>query len=95
MFPVQQVSIYFLSCSCEVIRLEVMNLMKSEDQKMKQIDMVYEGVTMFLQTLFYVGPVWLVMVLPCVVAVCVKHSVDIYRRRRRSRLLPLTTGHVT
>ena len=72
-----------------------MNLMKPEDQKMKQIDMMYEGVTMFLVTISYVGPyLWLPLTLLCVVVVCVKHSVDIHRRRRRSRLLPLSTGHV-
>ena len=95
MIPVQQVSIYSLACFGEVIRIEVMNLMKPEDQKMKQIDMMYEGVTMFLRTISYVGPyIWLPWTLPWVVVVCVKHSVDMYRRRRRSQLLPLSTGHV-
>jgi hypothetical protein len=94
MIPVQQVSIYFLTSFGEVIRIEVMNLMKPEDQKMKHIDMMYEGVTMFLRTIYYSGYVWLPYGLLCVAVVCVKHSVDIYRRRRRSRLLPLSTGHV-
>jgi len=89
MMPVHQVLTYVFSCFCYVIWNEVMNLMRPEDQKMKQIDIMYAGLTMFMVTISYVVPfIWLPFGLLFVVAVCVYHWFGIYRRRRRSRLLP-------
>ena len=91
MMPVYQIFICFFSGFCSVIRNEVMNLMRPEDQKMKQIDIMYVGV---METIFCVGLfVWLPLGLLCVVALCVEHWFGIYRRRR-SQLLPSPVGNV-
>jgi len=70
-----------------------MNLMRPEDQKMKQIDIMYVGV---METIFCVGLfVWLPLGLLCVVALYIEHWFGIYCRRRRSRLLQSPIGNVS
>jgi len=60
------------------IMCEVINLMRPEDQKMKQIDIMYAVVTKtaFGGGLFF----WLPLGLLCAVALYVEYWFDIFRR---------------
>ena len=78
----------------EVIKIEVTNLMRPEDQKVKRIEIMHDGVRTLLWTVCFLGLVWLPYGLLRGVALCVKHWLGLYRTRRRSRPLPLPTGHV-
>ena len=91
MMPVHLVLSSFLLAFFSAIGNEVTNRERPEDQKMKQIDIMYAGVTIFTETIFYTGLLGsLPFGLLCVVALCVDISLGIYRRRRcsSSRLLP-------
>ena len=78
----------------EVIKFEVTNLTRPEDQKMKRTEIMHGGVRTLMWTVCYLGLVWLPYGLLLGVALFVEHCLGIYRMRRRSRPLPLPTGHV-
>ena len=84
-----------------VIVLEVENLLIPEDQKMKQIDIIDLGATAFVLTIYGWGRlllrvvrIWLLFGFLVMMALCIYHLVDIYRMRRRSRLLRSPIGNV-
>jgi ABC-type Fe3+ transport system permease subunit len=94
--PVFQVFFCFFSILCEVLKIEVRNLTSPERQKMIQIEIMRDGVTIFEWVIYYVALyVWLPFSLVFVIALYVKHWLGIYdRRRRHSQLLPSPTGKV-
>ena len=94
MVPVYQVFVNIFSFFWEVIKIEVTNLTRPEDRKMKRIELMHEGVRTLIWTACFLGLVWLPYGLLRGVALFVKHCLGIYCRRRRSRPLPLPTGHV-
>ena len=53
MMPVYQVSINIFSFLWEVIKVEVTNLTRLEDQKMKRIEIMHEGVRTLLWTVCF------------------------------------------
>jgi Ca2+/Na+ antiporter len=93
--PGDQVSICFASTFIEIIKIEVKNQKRPEDEKMKQIEIMYFGVTLLMWTIFYVGLyVWLPCILLCVVVLYATHWFGIYRRQRSSRFLSSPTGNI-
>ena len=55
MMPGDQVSMCFASTFIEIIKVEVKNMKRPEDEKMKQIEIMYFGVTLLMWTIVYVG----------------------------------------
>ena len=94
--PVFQVFFCFFSTLCEVVKIEVRNLTGPERQKMTQIEIMRDGVTIFVWFMYYVGLyVWLPFSLLSVVGLYVRHWLGIYdRRRHRSHFLPSPTVNI-